>query len=269
MSLLARGRLLLGILGSSVNALRERDSWTSVVIHDSRFAKIPGALAVPILCGHAKDQLRCPENLTIVLMHNYRDEPLAERALKYTGIDNYIVLEPQFEGEWRDSIKLTTIADFLESGKCSTEYLLYMDSRDACLRADPAEGIRLLEETGIECLFSAETQFYGYECIPDTKQWANQNARQHEAPELYINAGVFLGRTEFIRELLRASMQYIHSEELTRSAFQKHLFGGTLCNTLPDYPNGVGSDQQIIRFLHPTFYPRMQCDYDGKLAVLR
>ena len=256
-------------IGSSARALLDRHKVDSVIVHDSRFAHIPPMLAMPLICGHVKGALHCPDNLTIALMHNYADMPLMEQSLRYTGIERYEILNPVFKGDWRDSIKLTTLLNYLESGACQTEYLLYADSRDAFLRAEPSEAIALLQALNCDCLFSAESTCYGYECMRDVKAWAQQNAVQHGSYPLFINAGVFLGRTEFLRELLQEAMKYIVPTELTRADFRKHLFAGTLCKALPNYPSGVGSDQQIIRWLHPHFYPRMQCDYSGRLAALR
>lgn len=260
---------LIGILHSSSRAFLERRKWESVIVHDPGFAQIPPAIALPLLCGHVKGSLRRPDNVAIVLMHNYPKMPLMEQSLRYVGIEDYVVLRPEFEGEWRDSIKLTTILKYLQSGACKSEFLLYADSRDALLRANPQTAITCLQELNCECLFSIESASYGYQCMPEVKAWANQNAARHGSPELYINAGVFFGRTEFVGELLHEAMQHIVPTELSRAEFRQHLFAGTLCDALPNFPRGVGSDQQILRWLHPRFYPRMQCDYAGRLAVPR
>ena len=259
----------LHVLLSSARALRERHKWESVIVHNEPFTHIPPAIAMPLLCGHLKGTLRCPDNLTIVLIHNYEKTPLMEQSLRYAGIANYVVLKPVYEGEWRDSIKLTTLLNYLQSGACQTEFLLYADSRDAFLRAEPQKAITYLQELNCDCLFSSESACYGYECMPEIKAWANQNAVTHGYQEQYINTGVFFGRTKFISELLQEAKQYIVPTEFSRAEFRQHLFAGSLCNVLPNFPKGVGSDQQIIRWLHPHFYPRMQCDYAGHLAVPR
>ena len=240
-----------------------------MIVHDPRFAHIPPALALPLISGHVQGSLRCPDNLTIVLMHNYTDTPLMEQSLRYTGIDQYVLLKPEFEGEWRDSIKLTTILRYLLSGACRTEYMLYADSRDCVLRADPRDAVALLAAQACDCLFSVEADGYGYQCMPEVRAWARQNALAHRHQTGYINCGVFVGRVNFVTELLQEAQQYILPTELSWTAFRQHLSAGTLCEALPEYPLGVGSDQQILRWLHPRFYPRMQCDYAGRLAVPR
>ncbi len=269
MNIKTSSKRLLRILRSSATALRARHKWESVIVHNGRFTQVPPSIAMPLLCGHIKGALRCPDNLTIVLVHNYENTPLMEQSLRYAGIDNYVVLNPIYEGEWRDSIKLTTLLHYLQSGACQTEYLLYTDARDAFLRADPQKAVAYLQEANCDCLFSVESASYGYECMPKVKTWVNQNAVTYGYREQYINAGVFIGGTKFLEEFLQEVMQYVSPTEFSRAEFRKHLFAGTLCNALPDYPKGVGSDQQIVRWLHPHFYPRMQCDYEGRLAVPR
>lgn len=270
MNITASSRQLARTLGSTARLLLDRHKHAqSIIIHEPRFEHIPPAVALPMLCGHVRGALRCPDNLTIALMHNYAKTPLMEQSLRYVGIDRYAVLTPNFRGAWRDSIKLTTILDYLQSGQCNSEYLLYADSRDALLRMDPGAAIELLQAQGCDCLFSAESTCYGYQCMPEVRAWAQGNAAQHGAPELYLNAGVFVGRTAFLQELLQEAVRYIVPTEFSRTEFRQHLFGGTLCQALPNYPMGVGSDQQILRWLHPHFYPRMQCDYAGRLAALR
>ncbi len=43
------------------------------------------------------------------------------------------------------------------------------------------------------------------------------------------------------------------------------VFNTELCARLPDYPKG-SQDQDILRYIHPQFYPDMQIDYDNELA---
>ncbi|MCP5098255.1 MAG: hypothetical protein GY943_22120 [Chloroflexi bacterium] len=269
MNIKTSSRRFFSILRTSAIAFRERRKWDSVIVHNGRFTQIPPTIAMPLLCGHIKDAVQCPDNLTIVLIHNYKNTPLMEESLRYAGIDNYVVLKPDYEGEWRDSIKFTTMYHYLQSGACQTEFLLHVDARDAFLRADPQKAITYLQELNCDCLFSVESASYGYECTPEVKAWANQNTVAHGYQALYINSGVYIGRTKFLEKLLQETMRYITPTDFSRAEFRKHLFAGTLCNALPDYPKGVGSDQQIVRWLHPHFYPRMQCDYEGRLTVPR
>ena len=92
-------------------------------------------------------------------------------------------------------------------------------------------------------------------------------AKQHDASGWYINSGVFAARPLFLREVLEAAMTYITENDLTGKVYGELRRQGSLCERLPDFPKGCGSDQAIFRFLHPQFYPRMKIDYHGRLAL--
>ena len=76
------------------NAYRHRKTWPYLTVHKRSLTKLPASLVVPLLCGHRKGALRCPPNLTIVLVHNYAAEPIMETSLRYVGIERYVVLKP-------------------------------------------------------------------------------------------------------------------------------------------------------------------------------
>lgn len=264
-----RVRGWLRAAGSTRSLLKERRAWRGVILHDARLPNVPPALALPLVCGPVKGALRCPPSLTILLMNDARSLTLLEQGLRYAGIDRYTVVRPRVNGAWRDSIKITAVLNYLESGACQTEYVLYADSRDALLRDDPREAVALLDDSDCDCLFSATRFDLGYECMPEVKAWALDNGRQRGFAGRFINAGVFIGRVAFLRELFSAAVDYITPDELTRAEFRRHLQQGTLCEALPDFPRGVGTDQQIIRWLQPRYHPRLQVDYAGRLAVPR
>ena len=70
------------------------------------------------------------------------------------------MLRPQVKGLWRHTIKLEMIYNYLKSGACKTDYVLYCDSDDAILRDDPGKAIRYLEEENCDLLISS-TKFTG------------------------------------------------------------------------------------------------------------
>jgi hypothetical protein len=248
-------------------AYSERDRWNHLVIHRPQYVTTPAALAVPVICGPVKGQLRSPPEMTLVLVHNYDRETVMEKCLRYVGIDDFVVLRPQNSEAWRHSAKITTILDYIRSGACKTEFIFYCDSNDAFLRDDPAKAIAYLHQSDCDLLFSTVPYSHGYECMPATKAWANDNACKHGYSNLYINAGVFVGRTAHIQEVFQEATRYITPNDLSAEEYMRFIDDGTLCSRLPDYPKGVGTDQVILRFLHPEFYPLMKCDYAGRLAL--
>ena len=232
-----------------------------------KLTKLPSFIALPLLCGHSKGKLRCPAELTIVLVHNYKKEPIMEKSLRYVGIENFVVINPAFEGPWINTLKLVELKKYLESDLCKTKYILFCDSDDAVLRDDPDKAIAYLNEEDCDLLLSNTSWDAGYECMREVQKWADQKAMENGRSECYINSGVYIGRTEFLRKVLNSAAKYITEHDLPRTEYWRLLDEGTLCEELLEFPMAVGSDQVLFRYIHPEYYPRMKVDYKGKLAI--
>jgi hypothetical protein len=165
------------------------------------------------------------------------------------------------------AIKLLELKKYLDSGACKTKYVLYVDSDDAVLRGDPAKAIRYLKEVNCDFLLADTGWESGYECMPDVKIWADQRAREHGRSHAYINAGVFIAESQFLSEVVDASMKYISDDDFPSEEYWRILDEGNLCEHLPEFPKGVGCDQEILRYMNPRFYPRMQVDYAARLSI--
>lgn len=250
-------------------ALIKRKHWDPIVIHSRRLTKLPSFITLPLLCGHVRGKLKCPSNLTILLIHNYRKEHILEKSLRYVGIENFVVLKAESKGHWSSTVKLLELKKFLQSDKCKTEYILYLDSDDTVLRDDPEKAIKLLQEVNCDFLLSKTTSVRGYGYMPQIRILADQIARENGYEELYPNAGVFIGKASFLEQVVNASLEYVTENDLSITEQRELRDKGTLLEKLPSYPKGCGSDQQILRYLHPRFYPRMNIDYRGRLAIRR
>lgn len=153
-------RRFYGFGKNVITAYFGRVRWQNVVVvHDPRFLSLPPQLALWLIAGHVKGKLRCPNNMTIVLVHDYTTLPLAEQSLRYVGIDTYIVLRPQYEGRYVHTLKLKTILDYLLSDACTTDYIFYVDSRDVFFRAAPSNAIHALQAQNCDLLFSTANSF--------------------------------------------------------------------------------------------------------------
>ena len=246
----------------------KRRTWDHLVIHRHKLTKNTPSLILPVLCGHVKGKLRCPPELTILLVHNYDYLPIMELSLRYVGITNYQVLNIKTVDPWRNAMKIIAILNYLKSGGCKTEYVLFSDSNDAVLRDDPAKAIWYLEEENCDALFSRTKFRGGYEAMPERKSWADQIAKDNGfSPTWYINTGVYISRTTFLRELFESARPYVTDNDLFRGEYRHLRRGGKLRERLTEFPKGCGSDQAIIRHLHPQFYPRLKIDYRGRLAL--
>ena len=235
-------------------------------VHSPQFLTLPLSLMLPQMCGPVRGRLRCPSNVSIVLVHNYPGMPLTETSLRYVGIDNYVVVRMPTAKRFLTTDKLKGIAQWLDSGACSTEYVLYLDANDVFVRNDPAIAVHLLQQLRCDLLFSSEQGAYVYECMPEVKAWTDGVAEAMKTPRRYLNSGVFVGRKEILREVLAAGLQYAADDDLSHRELVDAIRARSVRERLPRFPLGCGSDQAILRYLHPRFFPRMQLDYACALA---
>lgn len=103
--------------------------------------------------------------------------------------------------------------------------------------------------------------------MTDVKKWTDQISRENGFRHVYINAGVFFGKTVFLKELLNEALKYITDNDLRGPERHEMHRRGTILENLPDFPRRIGTDQAILRYLHPHFYPRMKIDHKGRLAL--
>lgn len=76
-----------------------------------------------------KREIKRPDDLTIVLVHDYNHDPLTVKSLKYSGL-KYVELKPK---EYLNhSVKIKELYKWLP--KCKTKYVLYLDAADVIVR---------------------------------------------------------------------------------------------------------------------------------------
>ena len=182
-----------------------------------------------------ENKFKCPENLTIVTVSTYSEKSIFEQSLDFLGIVNYVVLSKLIETVWHGMYKIKWILEFLQSGKCKTEYLLYCDARDTILIDDPQRVLDIFETMECELIFNSTKQKRGILWhMPQFLDWMRIVAKKGGR---YLNAGAFIGKTKFIQQVLESAV--------------------TLIGRFPR----PYSDQEILRYLHPAFYPEMDIDY--------
>ena len=156
------------------SALLHRRSWKYPIIHTRRYTTLPGRIVLPLLCGTAKGKLSCPADLTIVLIHNYKDESILEKSLRYVGIEDFVLLQPA-TGKWpSNKIKLVELKNYLDSGECATENILYIDSDDAVVRGDLGGVVDYFQEEDCNLLFSS--------CVSVNPKAATNNSANSPGP---------------------------------------------------------------------------------------
>jgi len=201
---------------------------------------------------------RSHPDLTIITVKTYRQKSFLEASLEYLGVSPPVVLNEPFEGRWRSTLKVQFILNYLHSGQCKTKYLLYCDATDTIIRDDPHKILELFKEEKVDLLFCSTMSPLGYVCMPDRYEWTKVVAPKSSR---YLNAGGFIGRSTFIEQVLLEANKYIDPKQYRIAARIKRIED---CQKVPDFPLGT-SDQIILRYVFPEFYPSMDLDYINRI----
>jgi len=238
------------------------------IIHDRFIVK--ETFKQMIAHGTYKDAYTKPENLTIATVRNkgsmedrivpslegYSDKSILEANLEYLGVKPLIVLTDS-RLPWRNTFKIEIINDYLNSGKCTTEYFMCCDAIDVIFRDAPQRVIDIFESFSCDALFMSTHSVDGYNCMPLVKDRVD---KINQGTERYLNSGVYIGKTEFIKEIFNEAVKYVTPHGVTMDDYRSYLDSNPV-----NYPQG-SQDQDIIRFLEPEFYPRLKVDYKNKMA---
>jgi hypothetical protein len=221
--------------------------------------------------GTYKGLFSCPSSLTITTCRNsgpmtdriipelegYEDVSLLESSLQHLGIHTLNRLESS-ELPWRNTFKFELLNEYFNSVECTgTEYFMCCDAIDVIFRDDPHRVIDIFESFDCDMLFMSTNSTDGYDCMPEVfdivKTINGDNGR-------YLNSGVYIGRTSFVREVIRDCMKLAIPHGVTMDDYREYL------DSRPkDYPKG-SQDQDIFRYLEPHFYPRIKVDYENRMA---
>lgn len=235
--------------------------FTAPIIHNKRLGEIFHASMrqTPGLRG----PYRTPDALEILTCHNYNEKSLFEKSLDYVGIRNYTVLHQEIDGPWRNTLKLKWVLDHLESNPDGPENVLFCDADDCILIDDPGKILDLFNRKNCQLLFMSTSFMGGYACMPDIKRWSDRIRFGR-----YLNSGVYIGKREFLITVLQEASKYITDNDITEEEYRqlgRGVYNTNLCERLSEFPKGC-QDQDILRYLHPHFFPHMQIDYDSALA---
>jgi hypothetical protein len=202
-----------------------------------------------------------PDALGIVTAHNYPGRSLFEQSLDYLMEGDYVVLRHPLAGPWRNWVRLRWVLDFIESGDCSSEVLLFCDARDVVLKGDPQRVLEVFERKKCDLLFSSTDVATPSAEMPEVRRWADSIR-----PGRYLNFGVWVGRVPFVAEVLREALAVVECLERAEPDVDPARRG--VWASQGDGPPffRIGSDQGILRYLQPKFHPRIQVDYDNEMV---
>ena len=222
----------------------------------------------------APNTYKCPDNLTIVTCRNegsmsdriiphlagYENVSILESNLKYLGIDLTVLRDDRLP--WRNTFKFEMLHKYLNAwkngrGYCTTKYFMCLDAIDVIFVDDPQKVIDIFKSFNCSALFMSSSSLDGYNCMPEVKDWVHA---MNGDTNRYLNSGVYIGKTSFVKEMIKEGMKYAIPHGVTMDDYR-----GYLASEPKDYPIG-SQDQDIFRFIEPIFHPYIKIDYENKMA---
>lgn len=237
----------------------------SPIIHDRHIVKDYFESMIDL--NLYKNEFKLPDDLTLITCRNfgsmedriidslkgYEHESILESNLKYLGINNLIVLKDQ-RLPWRNTFKIEMIYDYLHSNQCNTKYIMYCDAIDVIFIDNPRKALDMFLSFNCGMLFMSSASTDGYTCMPHIKKWADSISNR------YLNSGVWIGEKSFVYEVFNEAHKYVDPHGVTMDKYTDYI------NSAPDnYPVG-SQDQDIFRYIQPSFHPRLKVDYENKIA---
>ena len=209
-----------------------------------------------------------PSDLTIVTCRNEgtledriiphlsgsEETSILEDNMKYLGLDLVVLKDARLP--WRNTFKFEMLHKYLTSGKCTTEYFMCLDAIDVIFVDNPQRVVDIFKSHKCEALFMSTNSLDGYNCMPEVKSWVDTINFKGR----YLNSGVYIGKTSFVKEMVEEAMKYAVPSGVTMDEYRDYL------DSEPkDYPKG-SQDQDIFRYIERKFYPRMKVDYENQMA---
>ena len=235
---------------------------TQPIIHDRHLVK----QAFEQLKESGPIKFEHPKDLTIATCRNegtlsdriiphlagYEDTSILEKNMEYLGLDLVVLRDARLP--WRNTFKFEMLNNYLKD--CPTEYFMCLDAIDVIWVDEPQKVMDIFKSFDCDVLFMSTHSTDGYSCMSEVKQWVetiNVSGR-------YLNSGVYIGKTSFVKEMVGDAMKYAIPHGVTMGGYREYL------KSQPeDYPKG-SQDQDIFRYLEPDFYPRLRVDYDNLMV---
>ena len=186
------------------------------------------------------------DDLTIVTYNNRPEPQLLERCLDHIGIEDYVVLGRGVV-RWSWLHKISLVYGYLESGLCTTPYILCLDGDDVIVTRDPVYLIRDFLATSADILFCGTRG----DQPPSPECWAFENSVPTYGDPLHrhLNAGCYLGHTASVHDRL------------------KEIMDGVASNQGWCFHEGGVDDQLAWRHLHRRLWPAIQVDVSCRLFL--
>ena len=228
-----------------------------------------------------------PEDLLLVGCHNYPYDSFFEEQMKYHKCKNYRCLKLKDIKPWSNTKRLIPYINFLESKYAKNKkYVIFVDTDDVFFYKSPHEVLEIfLNKFDCDLLFNATSFWKGYWYTEESLE--NQKCAKETHNNLFLNAGAYIGKKDFVIEVFKKVLDYVTHEDLkAKEWYEKEKAIANAVNTLKfhekegksapkhinklaklsrEFPKGCGSDQAILRHIERSFYPRLQIDTDKKI----
>ena len=193
-----------------------------------------------------------PKNLSIIMCHDYQSIPFFERSLRFFGITDYVVLNEPHEKKWWHMNKLQWIYNWISCGYCSTDLILFSDSRDSILRGSLYKIIDFFDSLSkCDLLFGSTSADNGlFQSINYLKE---QSDAITGIPGRYLNSGFFIGKTNYIVNVFKRAIDLVNAS-------------GVIEHNASYEQNERYTDQDILRQMFPVLYPRIDIDYYNQIC---
>jgi hypothetical protein len=196
-------------------------------------------LAHAVLRNPADNRYQIPRDVTFITYHNYKFKCLIEQCYEVYGICDYIVLGRDVV-RWDWGAKVTLVLDYLESGACTTRYVLCTDADDVLMVRDPGTVLDRFLACSCDLLFC--NTFVDYPPDKDCRDFETLKYYTHPL-HCRLSAGAYMAEKEslvrYLRELAEA-----YNEGAPWALY-----------------DGAFVDQLGWRHLHSKYYPKIQVDH--------
>ena len=150
-----------------------------------------------------------PDNLLLIGCHNYPYDSFFEEQMKEYGCDDYTCLRMKHIQPWSNTKRLRPYYRYLKSKETKDkEYVIFVDTDDVFFSESPDRILEMfLNDFDCDLLFNATKFWKGYW---DTKpSWEAYKKGQEAHPGWFLNAGAYIGRKDFVIEVLERVLKFV------------------------------------------------------------
>lgn len=168
-----------------------------------------------------------PEDLEIITYNNKNNQSINnkklgnfEESLIRCGIKEFTVLGKQVVN-WKNKIKISLLKNHIKN--CNKKYILSSDSTDVLLINNIESMIEKFLKMKCDMLFNAETLVWPTDLHKNILEFEEKTCIEGSK---YLNAGLWIGKTEYVKKLLASNAKIIWTKKHPNSEqiYWKHQY---------------------------------------------